>query len=192
MQPLTYAALDFETANQSRASVCQIGVSIWDNGTHTGTYTTLVTPPPGHDEFNKYAVRVHGITANHVIGAPTWPEALPQLLALIGGRPVFAHNAGVERSVLAQASTAHDLPHPNVDLYCTYTAARRLLPDMPKKRLPDMAARYGIPCNNHHDAGADAFVAGALVPHLMSEAGTGTLDAFLDHIYPGARTRRAS
>lgn len=185
-ESLTYAALDFETANSSRASVCQIGVAIWERGVHAGTYSTLVQPPPAHATFHPQAVRIHGITATQVRHAPTWPEAIPRLVELIAGRPVFAHNASVERAVLTQASQAHAITSPDVDVHCTLTAARRYLPDLPKKNLPAVSAYFGIPMNNHHDAGADAYAAGTLIPHLMNVSGHDDLASFLHATYPGA------
>lgn len=185
MSGLSFAALDFETANASRASVCQVGLSLVRDGQVTLSRSWLVTPPAGHDEFNPINTGVHGITRAHVVGSPTWDQVLPSLTDLVGTLPVFAHAAAFERSVLVSASAASGAPHPPWGVHCSLTLARRLLPDVPNHKLPTLASHFGVPVQRHHDAGDDARVCAQVVLGLAATLGADSMDALLDA--PGAQ-----
>lgn len=188
--PFTYAALDFETANPSRASVCQVGVATWVDGEHTGTYSVLVKPPTGHDEFAYYNTKVHGITAARVAHAEPWEVVAPKMMNVLSGVPVFAHNAAFERTVLAEACAATGMAPLPVDLLCSLTMARKVVPTVKKHGLAPMCERYGIDLSRHHDAGADAYASGMLVQELAHEAGASSLTSFLCDVFPDRRGRR--
>ena len=55
-----FAAIDFETANEQRTSVCSVGVVIVRDGEIVDHYYNLIRPEP---EFYTYwNTRVHGLT----------------------------------------------------------------------------------------------------------------------------------
>lgn len=41
-----FAAIDFETANQQRTSVCSVGIVIVRDGEIAGSYYSLIKPEP--------------------------------------------------------------------------------------------------------------------------------------------------
>ena len=43
-----FAAIDFETANEQRASVCSVGIVIVREGEIVDTYYSLIRPEPEH------------------------------------------------------------------------------------------------------------------------------------------------
>jgi DNA polymerase-3 subunit epsilon len=152
---LSFTAVDVETANPQRASVCSIGVVKVRDGVVVEAMETLVQPPPGHGEFGYRNVEVHGITAADVVGAPTWDVVAPKVLELAGGDVLVAHNASFDRSVLTRASEACGIAVPRSRWLCTRDTAKAFLA-LGSYRLPDVAAALGIPAHAHHDAGADA------------------------------------
>lgn len=50
-----FAAIDFETANEQRASVCSVGIVIVREGEIVDTYYSLIRPEP---EYYTYWTRV--------------------------------------------------------------------------------------------------------------------------------------
>lgn len=54
-----YAAIDFETANSERSSVCSVGVVIVRGGEIVGSFYSLIKPEP--DYYNYWCQRVHGL-----------------------------------------------------------------------------------------------------------------------------------
>lgn len=56
-----FAAIDFETANSERTSVCSVGIVIVRNGEITDTFYSLIQPEPNY--YTYWCTRVHGLTA---------------------------------------------------------------------------------------------------------------------------------
>ena len=55
----TFAALDFETANQYRSSVCSIGLVFVENNEIVDTYYQLIKPAPNY--YSPFCTQVHGL-----------------------------------------------------------------------------------------------------------------------------------
>ncbi|MBB4966365.1 3'-5' exonuclease [Saccharothrix violaceirubra] len=101
-----------------------------------------------------HARRVHGITDVQVAGKPLWHGVGPEVLGWVRDRVVVAHNAPVDRKVLA----AH-LPawRPTLVLD-TLRLARRVWPDLSSHSLEALTAHAGIePEGRAHRAGADVW-----------------------------------
>ena len=90
---LDFTAIDFETANNSPASPCAVGLVRVRNGVITETLALLIRPPYPNDWFSEFNINVHGIHPSDVIDAPAWVEALPLMLDFIGSDVLIAHNA---------------------------------------------------------------------------------------------------
>lgn len=153
---LDFCAIDFETANPKRGSVCAVGVVRVRDGIITDRFDTLIRPPADLFYFAPMNVGVHGIQLSSVLDAPTWTETLTMLEFFIDEDFALAHNASFETSVLRQASEAERLPLPQVNLLCTLAIARHVFPGLPRHRLPDIVAACGVEMGMHHDAAADA------------------------------------
>ena len=53
-----FAAIDFETANQQRTSVCSVGIVIVRDGEIVDSYYSLIKPEPEY--YSYWNTRVHG------------------------------------------------------------------------------------------------------------------------------------
>lgn len=162
---LDFIAIDFETANSNRASVCQIGVAKVIGGVITKTYCGFIKPPAGHNEFTQRCVEIHGITGTDVAEAPSWSQTLERLktFTLDGALPLVAHSAAVERSCILQASKADGVQSPEFELLCSLTLARRRLASPRGYGLKALTELLGLPTFDHHHAGADAIACAELV-----------------------------
>ncbi|GAA3819868.1 exonuclease domain-containing protein [Cellulomonas soli] len=172
---LSFTAIDFETANPKRASVCSVGVVKVRDGVVVDSMETLVQPPPGHRSFSSYNVAVHGITANDVVVAPTWDRVYPAVTEFAGGDALVAHNATFDRSVMASASQEYGIGVPPTKWLCTRDTARAVL-DLASYRLPDVSMALNIAAHAHHDAGADARQCALVLVELCRRLGPGGLD----------------
>src|ERR1035437_4133546 len=74
---MNFVAIDVEIANPNFASICQVGVAAFRDGSLHDTWESLVDPEDYFDEMN---VAIHGIDENAVRGAPKW-QAVHELLA---------------------------------------------------------------------------------------------------------------
>ena len=68
---MNFTALDFETANQTRASVCAIGLLRVEGGIVKARIHQLIRPD---SPFNYMCTMVHGIREFDVRNAPSFPE----------------------------------------------------------------------------------------------------------------------
>lgn len=64
----TFVALDFETANQYRTSVCSIGLVFVENNNIVDTYYQLIKPSPNY--YAPFCTQIHGISQHDTQNAP--------------------------------------------------------------------------------------------------------------------------
>lgn len=153
--PVSFTAIDFETANGSPASACAVGLVKVVDGRAVDRAGWLIRPPVGHDTFVPFNVQLHGISRERVSRADRWETQLPRLLEYIDGDALVAHNAPFDIGVLAAASMATNSDLPDLDYFCTLRTARRVY-DLPSYRLPIAAAAAGFVDLVHHDPISDA------------------------------------
>lgn len=181
---LSFTAIDFETASPDRASVCAVGLARVRDSQIEETFSTLVVPPTGLDSFGTYNVRVHGITAERVAGAPTWTEVYQSVLGFVGDDVLVAHNAPFDQSVLERASDCFDLDYLANHWIDTQPLARQQLV-LGSYSLPFVARELGLPTRMHHDALEDAVQSALVAVALAERAGIATFDDLWPAGLPG-------
>ncbi|MCZ4589162.1 exonuclease domain-containing protein [Rhodococcus opacus] len=179
-----YAVVDVETANSTRGSICEIGLTIVEAGEITPARSWRCRPPVQTGAFHWYNTKVHGITADDVAASPEVGECLREMFALIGDRPVYAHNANFDFGHLHAASHLSGVAIPDLVTACSLTLSRRLL-DLVSYRLPFIAEHFGFDSTGHHQAANDATMAAHLVQALAETAGADNVTDLCE----AARTR---
>lgn len=174
--PLDFTAIDFETANSSPASACSVGLVRVRGGEVVATTGWLIRPPAGHDAFQEWNVRIHGIRPADVVGAPTWAQQLDALTRFAGSDVLVAHNAGFDLNVLRRACEATDLDAPPYRSLCSLAVARKTY-RLESYRLPKAAEAAGFGEFPHHDALADARACAQIVIDAARRVGAGDVDA---------------
>ena len=96
-------AIDFETANSSPASACSVGLVRVRGGEVVAQTGWLIRPPAGHDEFNEWNTRIHGIQAHDVVSASSWVDQLDRLCAHHDALRAGFDEAPVDRAALIEA-----------------------------------------------------------------------------------------
>ena len=74
-----FAAIDFETANQQRTSVCSVGIVIVRNGEIADSYYILIKPEPEY--YSYWNTRVHGFTLEDTLNADVFPKVWAEMIA---------------------------------------------------------------------------------------------------------------
>lgn len=169
-----FTAIDFETANPARASVCQVGLAKVRDGRVIDTHGWTIQPPGEHNWFSSFNTGLHGIGPDDVRTAPTWATSLTEITNFIGGDVVVAHNVAFDLSVLRCACIADGLRWPTMDFLCTLQIARREF-DLPSYRLPFVLEACGATLLNHHDATADAWAAATVASAMTTRAGAASV-----------------
>jgi DNA polymerase-3 subunit epsilon len=149
--PLSFVALDFETADDQRDSACAVAVVQVEDQKIVERRHFLIRPPRKLFLFT----HLHGIAWTHVENKPTFGELWPRLAPLLrAGDFIAAHNATFDRSVLWACCAAARVAPPDARFECTVQLARRIWRLRPTT-LPDVCRHLQIPLR-HHDPLSDA------------------------------------
>ena len=173
--PLNFTAIDFETANGSPASPCAVGLVKVSEGKIVDTFSTLIQPPYPNDWFAAGNIRVHGINPEDVISAPSWNQALGQMLEFIDGDDLIAHNAGFDMGVLRASIELIDGQIPALRYGCSLIMARKTY-NLESYKLNQVASAIGHEEFDHHDALADSDACARIVIHMSHRHGVSSLD----------------
>lgn len=141
-----FTAIDFETAQGKRWSICQVGLVRVENQTITEQLSILVQPP-GNYYWNNF-IDIHGICPEQTAGAPTFDSVWHQIEPFIKNQNIVAHNGfAFDFHCLRQTLEYYEISSPEFIGHCTY----RIYGD----NLASLCGKYNIPLN-HHDALSDA------------------------------------
>ena len=161
-----FAAIDFETANGQRSSVCSVGVVVVRGGVITDTFYSLIHPEP--DYFAWFCQEVHGLTREDTDDAPVFPDVWRQIEPMIEGLPLVAHNSPFDEGCLKAVFKVYQMDYPDYEFHCTCRASRRHFGRrLPNHQLHTVAEACGCPMENHHHALADAEACAKIALQLL-------------------------
>jgi DNA polymerase-3 subunit epsilon len=150
----SFVAIDFETANQHRSSVCSVGLVVVENNKIIDSFYELIKPTPNF--YCSWATEIHGINFWDTSNSLEFPQVWKELNLRIKSLPLVAHNSAFDEGCLrAVLSSYGQEPHKN-PFYCTYRASKRLFPQLPNHQLHTVSEFLGFHLENHHHALADA------------------------------------
>ncbi|MDR2465875.1 MAG: 3'-5' exonuclease [Prevotellaceae bacterium] len=150
-----FAAIDFETANMYRSSICSAGIVIVRNGEIAEKIYELIRPEP--EWYSYWNTQIHGLTAEDTAGKPVFPEVWARIAPLIAGLPLAAHNSPFDESCLRAVHSVYGMDYPDYEFHCTCRASRRTFgKTLSNHKLHTVAERCGYNLRNHHHALADA------------------------------------
>lgn len=153
----SFTAIDFETAQGPRWSICQVGLVRVEQGQRIRELSVLVRPPD--NRYHYYNTAVHGLRSEDTWSAPVFSSVWPSIEPYIRGQIVVAHNGAFDFSCLQQTLEFYNLTCPDYSSACTYKIYRR--------KLDELCAEFNIDLN-HHDALSDARACATLYErHLM-------------------------
>lgn len=156
----TFHAIDVETANVDRASICQIGIVHVQDGEITDQWQTLVNPDAWFDPLN---ISIHGINKDRVRNSPSISDIRGELDRL--SESILISHTSYDRVALERALKKHNLEPLHVTWLDSARIVRRAWPDQYGKSgrgLKNVAADLDITFN-HHDALEDARAAAEVV-----------------------------
>ena len=177
----SFVAIDFETANSFRGSVCEVGLVRVIDGIVDDSFAVLVKPHADHSHFNGINVSIHGIHPTDVLAAEEFDTLWPALKNFIGDFPLVAHNAAFDIGALRELFALYAIEVPTIYYFCTLALSRRAL-DLVSFSLPFVAKNFGIEPTVHHRAGADALCAAQIVLALLALEHQADLFALADKL----------
>lgn len=159
-----FVAIDFETANSERTSVCSVGIVIYRNGIKVDEFYSLIKPEPEY--YNYHCSQVHGLTAEDTQDAPIFPDVWKRIAPKIEGQPLVAHNKAFDESCLKAVFRCYQMDYPDYTFYCTLKKSREVWPEG-RHNLDVIAAKCGYNLLNHHHALADADACAAIALEIL-------------------------
>ena len=172
-----FIAIDFETANQQRCSVCSVGIVIVRDGAVADSFYSLIKPEPNF--YSYFCQQVHGLSRCDTDHAPIFPrvwqeieqhilQVFPAEQADIPVIPFVAHNARFDEGCLKAVFRVYQMDYPDFRFYDTLTASRRQFGhSLSNHQLHTVAAACGYDLQQHHHALADAEACAAIALYLL-------------------------
>lgn len=149
-----YSLLDLETTGFSprlNDKIVEIGIlKIDGNGNFVESFETLINP-----NRDVGATFIHGITANMLCDAPTFDEIAIDVLRILDGSIIVAHNAQFDLRFLEYELNNAGFDIINLPFLCTLQLARTNLDFLPSKKLECLCDYYDIEYVNKHSAMED-------------------------------------
>lgn len=164
-----YAVIDVETTGLSPAQnhrILEVAVVLADdNGNLVDEWETLVNPLR-----EVGAAEIHGLTAADVYAAPTFDEILPELVSLLSGRMLVAHNLAFDARFLAAefARAGHAVELDGSAGLCTMRVAEYYLPSRARS-LEACCECIGYGIDSAHTALEDARATAKLLAYYISQ-----------------------
>lgn len=163
-----WVVADVETSgfNPSHARVISLAVLALDpEGNVERSVVSLLNPgvDPG-------PTHIHGLTAEMLEDQPTFAEIADDVVELLHGRTLVAHNVAFDYDFLTSEAEAAGTSLPVDEVMCTVELARRLNLGLDNLRLETLARHWNIEQRRAHDAFDDALVLSRLLVPALQRA----------------------
>ena len=171
----SYVALDVETANSFRGSICSIGLVKFQNDKVVDSFYSLINP---EEDFDYRNINIHGITQKDILNSPIFPEIRQRIIDFIGTNIVVSHFAQFDIGALKDAYLKYNLDFDDVKFVCSYRLAKIALPGLINYKLKTLTKELNIKLE-HHNALSDAKASGLILGYLLSANSYSDIDEFL-------------
>jgi len=170
---MDFVAIDLETANANMASICQVGLAGFEDGAMVLEWSSYVDP---EDFFDPMNISIHGITEETILGQPTLPDLVGDMVSMLDAQIVVSHTH-FDRVAIQQAFSRYELD----PLGCTWLDSARVA-----RRTWEQCSQRGYGLRDvcqligyefvHHDALEDAKAAGHIMLAAIETSGVGVAD----------------
>lgn len=163
-----YVVLDIETTGTHpiRHEIIEIGAVYIENGQVIKTFNQLICP---RESISEYITGITGITDAMVADAPSIEEVMPKFIEFCGDAPLIGHNIILfdYRMLKAKAvALGFEFEKKGVD---TLVISRKMLQELPSRKLGALCEYYQINLENAHRAYDDAYATYQLYQHLEKD-----------------------
>lgn len=171
---MKFIAIDFETANFKRQSVCSIGLAVVENFEVVKTINRLIKPTPNY--YEAINMSIHGITPEMTENEPTFSDLWNEIKPFIDNHKLVAHNASFDFSALRYVLDSYQIDYPTLDYYCSMQLSKKVFPGLVNYQLPTVCKNVGISDLKHHDAESDAVACANVMIEICKSQNVNSLD----------------
>jgi DNA polymerase-3 subunit epsilon len=164
-----YVLLDLETTggNPVHDRITEIAAVRVEHGVEVARWSTLVNPGV---HVSSFIERLTGISNAMVASAPRFAEVAPELLALLDGAVLVAHNVRFDHGFLLNELSRLDVAL-RVKTLCTVRLSRLLYPQFKGHGLDAIMQRHGLSNAARHRAMGDVEVMQSWLGLTQAELG---------------------
>jgi DNA polymerase III subunit epsilon len=167
LREVRFTVLDLETTGGSPAEdrILEVGAVRVEAGRLCESFATLVNPGV---PVPSLITSMTGIQEEMILGAPQFRAVGEDLARFIGDSVLVAHNLPFDLGFLNRELSRNlgfVLANPSL---CTVRLGRRLLPNLPDRRLDTLADYYGFSFVQRHRALGDATVTAMLLLRFIA------------------------
>ena len=154
-------AIDFETANSERSSICAVGWAIFNQHKIIESGKLLVKPVPFY--FDHFNVSIHKIKEGDCLDKPNFKHIWDKVLNdKVKGKYVFCHNAGFDISCLRKYHDTIAVHYPEFQYFDSIHFAKGLWKEKQTYSLPIIVKEFNYQFK-HHDAEEDAKACASII-----------------------------
>jgi len=152
---MSFTIVDIETTGLSAYyhKITEIAALKYENGKVVREFSTLVNPEV---KIPRFITRLTGIDNKMVRNKPTIDKVIPRFYSFLGDSHFVAHYATFDYKFLDYALEKSMNVNLGNHKLCTVRLARRLLPELPSKRLSCLCSHFKIRNDGAHRAKSDA------------------------------------
>ena len=164
-----YVLLDLETTggNPVHDRITEIAAVRVEHGVEVARWSTLVNPGM---HVSGFIERLTGISNAMVASAPRFSEVAPELLTLLDGAVLVAHNVRFDHGFLLNELSRLDVTL-RVKTLCTVRLSRLLYPQFKGHGLDAIMQRHGLTSSARHRAMGDVEVMQSWLELAQAELG---------------------
>ena len=168
LRGVPFVVIDLETTGLSpdEDRIVEIAMARVEGGEIVEEWMTLLDP--GRDPGPTF---LHHISESMLRGAPTFRDAMGDILARLDGAIVVAHNAAFEEGFLAGELARQRVAPGLIPTLCTLRISREVLAS-PSYRLATVCEIMGVEITDAHTALGDVRATALLLPRLLEAAPT--------------------
>lgn len=165
---MRFIAIDVETANANMASICSIGIAVFESGALVSEWYSVIDP---NDFFDPVNISIHGITEGDVRNAPSFIDVAPDLKDLLEKQVVVTHTH-FDRVALQRAADRWSITVPDCRWLDSARVVRRTWTECSRSGygLSKVCKMIGYTFK-HHNALEDAKAAGHVMLAAMHKSG---------------------
>lgn len=175
---IDFVAIDFETANQKRASACSVGLTKVLNGKIYQSYYSLINP---ETSFNPFNIAIHGIDENMVKDSPNYSHVILEIKEFIEDLPLVAHYAPFDMGVIRDSNDRYSINNFSAKYFDSYYLAKQYMTSISYK-LDYLSDLIGVSFN-HHNALDDSMACAKLIIYLCNEHNYTSIDELLSNAH---------
>ena len=168
MKSETVIVLDIETTGLSpeRHAITEVAAVKVKGGKIIDSYQTLINP---QRPIPKFITRLTGINDSMVENAPLFEDVVQEMKEFFGDAVLIGHNVSFDYRFLTHNFAKHTGEPLSNPTLCTAKLARRMLPDLPNKKLGTVAEHYDVINDAAHRAMGDVQATTKILNYMVDE-----------------------